>query len=72
MVERLRQEIEGARSKPWEMPVNQMGGPHLEMPNLVLLTPFQTVSDYENYPARLQLPPLRSSDPEHQQACEMV
>jgi uncharacterized protein (DUF885 family) len=59
MIRELRQEIEGAQFKPWEMPVNQMGGPHLQMPNLLILTPFNTVTDYENYLARLrQIPRL--------------
>ncbi len=59
MIRELRQEVEGAQFKPWEMPVNQMGGPHLEMPDLVVLTPFNTVVDYENYVARLrQIPRL--------------
>ncbi|MGO9084657.1 MAG: DUF885 domain-containing protein [Candidatus Sulfotelmatobacter sp.] len=59
MIRELRQEIEGAQFKPWEMPVNQMGGPHLEMPDLITLTPFNTVLDYENYLARLrQIPRL--------------
>ncbi|HYA63648.1 MAG TPA: DUF885 domain-containing protein [Candidatus Sulfotelmatobacter sp.] len=59
MIRELRQDIESAQFKPWEMPVNQMGGPHLQMPNLVILTPFNTVSDYENYLARLrQIPRL--------------
>jgi len=54
MMERLNQDIEGAKFKPWEMPVNQMNGPHLEMPDLIMLTPFDTVADYENYLARLR------------------
>src|SRR5581483_9008088 len=29
MIRRLKMNIEGARFKPWEMPVNQMDGPHL-------------------------------------------
>jgi len=59
MIQRLRQDIEGAKFKSWEMPVNQMGGPHLEMPNLIILTPFSNVTDYENYLARLhQIPHL--------------
>jgi uncharacterized protein (DUF885 family) len=59
MIQRLQQEIEGAKFKPWEMPVNQMGGPHLEMPGLIIVTPFNTVTDYENYVARLrQIPRL--------------
>jgi uncharacterized protein (DUF885 family) len=34
-----------------------MGGPHLELPDLVVLTPFDNVTDYENYIARLRLIP---------------
>ena len=57
MIRRLRQEIEGAQFKRWEMPVNQMGGLHLELPDMVVLTPFNTVADYDNYLARLhQIP----------------
>jgi uncharacterized protein (DUF885 family) len=54
MIRQLHQEIEGAQFKSWEMPVNQMGGPHLNLPDLVSLTPFNTVADYENYVARLR------------------
>jgi uncharacterized protein (DUF885 family) len=53
MIRQLREEIEGAQFKSWEMPVNQMGGPHLNLPDLVSLTPFNNVSDYENYITRL-------------------
>jgi len=53
VIRQLRQEIEGAKFKNWEMPVNQMGGPHLELPDLVTLTPFKSVKDYENYISRL-------------------
>src|SRR5882762_11144933 len=57
MIRKLREEIEGAQFKSWEMPVNQMGGPHLNLPDLVSLTPFKTVTDYENYITRLhQIP----------------
>jgi uncharacterized protein (DUF885 family) len=54
MIRQLRQEIEGAQFKQWEMPVNQMGGLHLELPDMVALTPFNTVTDYDNYLARLR------------------
>ena len=40
MIRNLRQEIEGAQFKSWEMPVNQMAGPHLEFLDLVTLTRF--------------------------------
>jgi len=54
MIRQLNQEIKGAQFKSWEMPVNQMGGIHLELPDLVELTPFNMVTDYENYLARLR------------------
>ena len=53
----LRQSIEGAQFKSWEMPVNQRGGPHLGLVELVSVTPFATVRDYENYVARLHQVP---------------
>src|ERR1035441_2593905 len=57
MIRELRQDIEGAKFRHWEMPVNQMGGLHLELPDLIVLTPFKTVSDFDNYLARLhQIP----------------
>jgi uncharacterized protein (DUF885 family) len=57
MIRALRQQIEGAQFKNWEMPVDQMNGPHLELPDVVSLTPFNTAADYRNYVARLhQLP----------------
>ncbi|HEY6336952.1 MAG TPA: DUF885 domain-containing protein [Candidatus Sulfotelmatobacter sp.] len=57
MIRGLQQEIEGFQFKHWEMPVNQMGGLHLELPDMVALTPFNTVADYDNYLARLhQIP----------------
>lgn len=49
MIRGLRLELEGAQFKTWEMPVNQRGGPHLDFPDLITITPFKTVKDYENY-----------------------
>jgi uncharacterized protein (DUF885 family) len=49
MIRNLRRDIEGARFKSWEMPVNQMEGPHLAMVELLSLTPFNSVKDYEDY-----------------------
>ncbi len=57
MIRGLRQDIEGAEFKPWEMPVNQMDGLHLHLPDLVTLTPFSTVRDYDNYISRLHQVP---------------
>jgi hypothetical protein len=53
MIRNLRQDIEEARFKPWEMPVNQMNGPHLGLLETLGLTPFNTVKDYDDYLSRL-------------------
>jgi uncharacterized protein (DUF885 family) len=59
MIRKLRQEIEGAQFKPWEMPLNQMDGPHLWLIEMSTMMPFQTVTDYANYVSRLrQIPRL--------------
>lgn len=57
MLRKLHQEIEGSKFKSWEMPVNQMNGAHLELTELVTLTPFKAASDYEKYVARLHQVP---------------
>jgi uncharacterized protein (DUF885 family) len=57
MVRNLRQDIEEARFKPWEMPVNQMEGPHLGWLEMLGLTPFKTVKDYDDYLSRLHQVP---------------
>ena len=53
MVRDLKIGLEGARFKPWEMPVNQGSGVHIDMPQLVSILSFETVKDYEDYIARL-------------------
>jgi uncharacterized protein (DUF885 family) len=57
MIQRLRQDIEEAQFKPWEMPAIQMDGPHLSLLELVSYTPFRDAKDYENYLARLHQVP---------------
>ncbi len=54
IIRNLRQDIEEVRFKPWEMPVNQMGGPHLDWLEMLSLTPFNTVKDYDDYLSRLR------------------
>lgn len=54
MVRELREDIEGAQFKNWEMPVNQRDGPHLDLPELITITPFNNAQDYENYLSRLR------------------
>src|SRR5215831_7398200 len=54
LVRGYRESIEDAHWKNWEMPVTQIGGLHLNAPQLVSLLSFETVKDYEDYAARLQ------------------
>jgi len=57
MIRSLQRKIESAPFKNWEMPVNQMNGPHLDYASMPSQMPFNTVKDYENYLSRLrQLP----------------
>lgn len=57
MIRKLREQIEDAEFKPWEMPANQMDGPHLSLIELVTLTPFKDAGDYANYLSRLRQVP---------------
>ena len=57
MIRKLRDAIEGAQFKPWEMPVTQMHGIHLSLIEMSTFMPFTTVADYENYLARLHQVP---------------
>src|SRR3954465_11387715 len=57
MVRNLKEQLDNAKFHEWEMPVNQMSGVHLDMPQLVALFPFDTVKDYEDYVARLKTMP---------------
>jgi uncharacterized protein (DUF885 family) len=53
----LRQRIKNYDFKEYEMPVNQMDGPHLKLADLPLAVPFDSVKQYEDYIARLhQIP----------------
>jgi len=57
MVRGLREDIESAGFRAWEMPVDQFGGVHLNYAALPSATPFRTVKDYEDYLSRLhQIP----------------
>jgi uncharacterized protein (DUF885 family) len=53
----LKQRIDNYGFKEYEMPVNQMEGPHLRLADLPLAVPFDSVKHYEDYIARLhQIP----------------
>ncbi len=55
----LDRELEGARFKPWEMPVDQLDGVQIELPQMALFVPFGAMKDYDDYLARLhQVPAL--------------
>jgi uncharacterized protein (DUF885 family) len=62
MVRNLRENLEGAKFKGWEMPVAQNYGLYLQAPQLVSYLPFETVKDYEDYVARLRNFPRQMSD----------
>jgi uncharacterized protein (DUF885 family) len=54
MVRDLKMALEGARFKPWEMPVDQQNGVHIELPALVNILAFDSLEDYDDYIARLK------------------
>ena len=66
MVRNLKMELEGARFKPWEMPVSQFGGIHIQWPGLANLLAFDNVKDYEDYIARLKAMPMAFAQTEAQ------
>lgn len=57
MVRNLQESLDNARFEDWLMPVNQFGGVHIGLPQLVPMLPFATVKDYEDYVARLDKVP---------------
>jgi uncharacterized protein (DUF885 family) len=61
MLRSLIDNQEGARFKEWEMPVNQMDGLYLSLPQLVNQLQFDTVKDYDDYIARLKKIPTAFS-----------
>ena len=54
----FREQLEDARFKNWEMPISQIGGIHLQAPQLVSLLSFETVKDYDDYVSRLRKLPV--------------
>jgi len=56
----LRQQkltVAGERFEGWLMPVNQFGGPHIDVASFVTQIPFDTVKDYDDYLSRLRTLP---------------
>jgi uncharacterized protein (DUF885 family) len=54
MVRQLKETLDNAHFKGWEMPVNQISGIHLQAPQLAIYFSFSTVKDYEDYITRLK------------------
>ena len=57
MVRNLRETLDAAKFREWEMPVSQMNGIHIDAPQLVTSLSFETVKDYDDYIARLKQMP---------------
>ena len=57
IVRDLKAQLESARFKPWEMPVDQQNGLQVFLPQLVLVLSFQDLKDYQDYISRLRLMP---------------
>jgi uncharacterized protein (DUF885 family) len=57
MVRQLRQNVDGARFKDWEMPLAQNSGVHIDTPMIISALNFETVKDYEDYIKRLHTLP---------------
>ena len=58
MLRDLKMTLEGARFKPWEMPVDQQAGIQVDLPALVNVLAFDSVKDYEDYILRLKKMPV--------------
>lgn len=69
MVRGLRESLDDAKFKGWEMPVTQISGIHLLVPQLVSLLQFETVKDYEDLITRYRkLPTAFDQTIEHMRA----
>src|ERR1039457_3597731 len=54
MLRSLREGLDSAQFKDWEMPATQFGGIHLGYASLVFDSPFRNVKDYQDYLSRLR------------------
>jgi uncharacterized protein (DUF885 family) len=57
MVRKLQQRLEGMAFKDFEMPIDQLDGLHLMLPQFVNLMPFVSQEHYEDYLVRLHAVP---------------
>jgi uncharacterized protein (DUF885 family) len=54
LILQMEDTLEGARFREWEQPFTQMGGLHIDFPQLFSSHPFKTAKDFEDYVARLR------------------
>jgi uncharacterized protein (DUF885 family) len=57
LVRLLTDQLESIRLRNHEMPINQMDGVHLRLPQIATVAPFDTVAHYRDYIARLDAMP---------------
>ncbi len=62
MVKNLRDSIEGYESMEWQMPVNQMGGIHLNAAQFPSYLSFSAAKDYDDYIVRMHDFPKQIND----------
>ena len=62
LVDVLQDQVEGAAFRPWEQPLTQMDGLHVEFPQLFSSHPFRTLKDYQDYVSRLKAFPKSMDD----------
>jgi uncharacterized protein (DUF885 family) len=57
LVRTLSDRLESIRLKNYEMPIEQMSGVHLQLPQIATTAPFDSVAHYREYLARLEAMP---------------
>ena len=57
LLRKFAEDLEAARFKEWEMPLNQMDGIHTTYPRLVAELSFTSIKDYDDWIARLHAIP---------------
>ncbi len=58
----IQDQLQGAAFMPWEMPLTQMDGLHVDFPQLFSSQPFKTAKDYHDYVSRLRAFPKSMDD----------
>lgn len=62
IIRQLKEKLELARFKRWQMPVNQLEGFHIDFAGQVSRFPYASVKDYEDYISRLKQFPKMTDD----------